>query len=165
MTVILTKLDQLWGRHGSFSSTSFSRALGRNANLPTFDDFRLPLGVLGVLYFYLLLSGTTPNAKLSNFDDFRLTLGGSWGPLVRSSPPGYQPVSPTLLFKSAVQSLGRGFPLTGGGGTVESLTNKFLLIAIPRISEEYFQRSLRFNENKIIYGSGLYLPLPLKQRT
>ena len=88
----------LWGWQGFFPLTSSSRAQPLNANLPNFDDFRLPLGgSWGPLV------------------------------CVPSPPPGHQPVSPTLSFKLAKTMLGRDLPLTGGGGTVETNRKKNFL--------------------------------------
>ena len=60
MTEILTNLGCLWGWQVSLSSTSPSRTLGRNGNLPNSNDFRLPLGDVG----FLLLLGNSPSPQL-----------------------------------------------------------------------------------------------------
>ena len=92
-----------------------------------------------------------------NFNDFKLHLGGSWRP----SSPEHQPLTPTSSFKLAKTALCRGLGQASLSMVVEELSKVnrffFLLAAIPRISDEYFQRSQRFNENKIISGSGLIL--------
>ena len=62
MTEILTNKGCLWGWQGSLSLTSSSRTLRRNGNSPNFNDFRLPLGEVGVL----LLLSTSPSPHLRN---------------------------------------------------------------------------------------------------